>query len=180
MLGNGLLLATKTAYATWNPSDKSGVITLSGGNLSASQTATSALVRATLGKSSGKWYWEVLPTSAANLIGIARASASLTQWCGQNTNSWGYYSADGRIYTNNSPGSTNAAYASGNVIGLALNMDAGTLTFYKNGVAQPYGVSGLTGTIYPAWGDNSADSCTANFGASPFAYTPPTGFTALY
>lgn len=185
MLGNNLGLMQTAAssgatytYATWNSGDKSGAITLSGGDLSASQTASAALVRATLGKSSGKWYWEVRPTTAANVIGVANASASLTQWCGQNANSWGYYATDGRIYTNNSPGSTNAAYASGDVIGLALDMDAGTLTFYKNGVAQPYGVSGLTGTIYPAWGDNSADACTANFGTSMLKFQPPAGYNA--
>lgn len=47
-------------YATWNPSDKSANVTLSNGNLTATITANTAFygARATIGKSSGKWYWE--------------------------------------------------------------------------------------------------------------------------
>lgn len=168
--------SSNQTYATWSPSDKGASITLSGGNLTATQTATNSLVRATLGKSTGKWYWEVTLNTAANEIGIANASASLTQYCGQNTNSWGYYSADGRIYTNNAGGAANAISTTGDVIGCALDMDAGTFTIYRNGAVQANGVSGLTGTIYPAWGNVSADSCTANFGATPFKYTVPAGY----
>ena len=47
-------------YATWNPSDKGTNITLSNGNLTVAKgNAGWESVRATIGVSSGKWYWEV-------------------------------------------------------------------------------------------------------------------------
>lgn len=54
-------------YATLNPSDKDAAITLSGGDLTMS-SATNAWrsVRATIGKSSGKWYWEVTNSTTSN------------------------------------------------------------------------------------------------------------------
>ena len=63
----------------------------------------------------------------------------------------------------------------------AFDRDAGTLTFYKNGVSQGVAKTGLTTTsYYPAVGNNSAnDSGTLNFGQRPFSYTPPTGYNAL-
>lgn len=52
-----------TTYATWNPADKSADITLSLGNLKATQTTSSwDSVRSTIGKTSGKWYWEYTMT----------------------------------------------------------------------------------------------------------------------
>jgi hypothetical protein len=54
-------------FATWNPSDKNANVTLSGGNLTASVASwtTHYAARATIWKSSGKWYWEVTVVSNA-------------------------------------------------------------------------------------------------------------------
>jgi hypothetical protein len=67
------------------------------------------------------------------------------------------------------------------VIGVALDLDAGTLVFYKNNTSQGTAYSSLSGTFYPAVGDYTAGSsvATANFGQRPFAYTAPSGFKAL-
>src|SRR5690606_27738602 len=48
-------------YATWNPSDKSSLITLSNGNLTATRSGANGnrLVRATIARSTGKEYFEV-------------------------------------------------------------------------------------------------------------------------
>jgi len=60
----------------------------------------------------------------------------------------------------------------------ALDMDAGTLKIYKNNVLV-YTINWLTGTWYP-WlsADPSLPAAvlTANFGATPFTYTPPAGY----
>ena len=69
----------------------------------------------------------------------------------------------------------------GDTIGIALDMDGGSLTFYVNGVSQgvAYGV-GITGTMYPAVSIISGGTpgqVTANFGASAFAYPVPSGYT---
>lgn len=96
-------------YATLNPSDKDSAITLSGGNLTMS-SATNAWrsVRATIGKSGGKWYWEVTNTTSSNpywVRGIGNSSATLADRVGIDSNGWGWYN-DGVStlkYTNNTP-----------------------------------------------------------------------------
>lgn len=178
--GSGCPPAAKT-YATWNPSDKGAAVTLMAGRL-VSVTSASGMVRATIGKSSGKWYWEVATNTFATTtpgVGIATASASLTQYLGGNANGYAWFANEGKKYT----GGVGTAYAGSwttitDVIGVALDMDAGTITIYKNGVSLGTMFSGLTGTFYPAMSGNSASLslCVANFGAQPFAYSVPAGF----
>jgi len=117
-------------------------------------------------------------------VGIANSSASLSQYTGQNTNSWGiYYLAsiisNGYLYNAGIAGSGYSDYVANDVIGFALNMDAGTLDVYKNGVAMGSQITGLTGTIYPAVGCGAgSNACTANFGASAFSYSVPIGYNS--
>src|SRR3989344_5257710 len=59
--GNPSATSVSTTFATWNPSDKSASITFSGSDLTATGPTSGSTffsVRATIGKSSGKWYWE--------------------------------------------------------------------------------------------------------------------------
>ena len=64
-------------------------------------------------------------------------------------------------------------------VGIALNVDAGTLQVYSNGVLSgtksftPNSISYVVGSI-----DFQLGSITANFGASAFAYTVPSGYNA--
>jgi hypothetical protein len=59
-------------------------------------------------------------------------------------------------------------------------MDAGTITFYKNGSSQGQAFSGISGGNFrPSTYLYNNASTTANFGQRPFAYTPPSGFLSL-
>ncbi len=60
-------------------------------------------------------------------------------------------------------------------------MDAGTLTFYKNGVSQGQAFSGIADQVYPLWGGNggNAGAASHNFGQRAFAYAAPSGYKAL-
>jgi hypothetical protein len=81
-----------------------------------------------------------------------------------------------------------ASYTTGDVIGIALDMTNGKLWFAKNGTWQASGnpaagtnacFTGITGTLRAALGAySSTPTLTANFGASAFAYSPPSGFNA--
>jgi hypothetical protein len=73
---------------------------------------------------------------------------------------------------------TGTTWTTNDVIGIALDLDAGTLVFYKNGVSQGTAFTGLSGTWYP-WVrvDTSGSVCVANFGQRPFAY-PVSGYKA--
>jgi len=173
-------------YCTWNPLNIAGGV-LSNGNLDLTNTAGGRKV-GTFAVSSGKWYWEINITSAGDaMIGImppsnpaSTAPAQLNYLAGA-ANEYGYYGTNGHKYNNGSSTAYGATFTNGNVIGVALDMDAGTLVFYKNGSSQGTAFTGLTGTFAPgaSAGGSSGASMTANFGQRAFAYTAPSGFKAL-
>ncbi len=186
---NGADMTNTTTYATWNPSDKAASFTLSGGDKIAApdSSGTPGKVRATIGKSSGKWYWEYVIVSYASdvYVGVATSAASVDTYTGAEATSW---SMRGDTFgvdknTNGTPtayGGT-GTLSPGDVIGVALDMNAGTIVFYINNTSQGTAFTGLTGTLYPSVGDSgtfSAPTITANFGATAFTYTPPAGYNA--
>ena len=78
-------------------------------------------------------------------------------------------------------------------MGIALDMDGGTITFYKNGSTQGQAFSGITGDIAP-WITGYSNKNEYNFGSPPYAvssgnadangfgnfeYAPPSGYFAL-
>jgi hypothetical protein len=115
------------------------------------------------------------------MFGLQRAAGTVaTTFIGGNADSWGYYADNGNKYTNNSATSYGASYTTNDVIGVAFDADAGTLTFYKNGASQGQAYSGLTNGPYTfATGNGGSTSAVFNAGARPFAYTAPSGFKAL-
>lgn len=180
----GTTVAART-YATWNPSDKDASFTLSGDNLIATKGTASTWrsLRANQGKSSGKWYWEITTSSTVGycLPGVANSTMSLASYTGVDANGWGYFGNSGNKF-NNGGTAYGATWNNTHTIGIALDMDAGTLTFYKNNVSQGQAFTGITGTVYPCSSlyDN-ASTCTANFGATMLTYTPPSGYnTGVY
>jgi hypothetical protein len=133
--------------------------------------------------STGKWYWEVTQNviTGGMSIGIASANADRPVVTGESSTSHGYQN-DGAKRTNLATASYGASYTTNDVIGVALDMDAGTLTFYKNNTSQGTAFSSLSGSFMPMLSDLSnsqSSSAYINFGQRPFAYTPPTGFKAL-
>jgi hypothetical protein len=63
---------------------------------------------------------------------------------------------------------------------VAVDVDAGTLTFYKNNTSQGQAFSGITGPVVIELGATGGDiGGNINFGQRAFTYTPPTGFEAL-
>lgn len=168
-------------YCVLNTLDKSAALVVSKGNLSAALTVANQIVKASFGLSSGKWYWEVVSSTAVeDMIGVSNAAAVLTAYCGNNANGWAYYKTNGNKYNNATGVAYGASYTSGDIIGVALDIDAGTLTFYKNNVSQGVAFSGLSGPLFPTLSTAGAGGTqVAKFDASKLAYTPPTGFNAL-
>ena len=173
---------------TWNPLDKGASCTLSAGNLAADTNNTGS-VRSVFGASSGKWYWEITNGATGqthSMTGVGLSTALVTSgtnaYPGVDANGYGLYAADGSKYSNGTAVGTNEANwdSTGDVVGVALNMDAGTLTFYVNGVTTGVAFTGLSGTFFAMFGGGagSYSSATANFGATAFSYTPPPGFYA--
>jgi hypothetical protein len=175
-------------YAVWNPLASPGTIT--SGNLNVSATTTGA-TSTTFFQSTGKWYWEVVCTSAVvtnTRFGIINPSGMSTD-LGGNANGWAYL-GDGRVYHNGASASYGVSYATNDILMIALDIDAGKIWYGKNGTWMASGV--------PATGTSPSQSFTANqlmspavasgsgtfayvlnCGQRPFSYTPPTGFKSL-
>ena len=138
----------------------------------------------TIAVTSGKWYAEFTPTflGAAGLVGLVDVSkVAPSAYPNSTAFGWTYISTGNRI-NNNVSVAYGATWAANDVIGVAYDADAGTVTFYKNGVSQGQAYSGITGDIafccYDAASANYAEFA-ANFGQRPFAFSAPSGFKAL-
>ena len=162
----------------------------------------------TIGVSSGKWFWEIkfsAVDSGSSQIGVVdNGPTAATQQLGARTYGWSY-TQGGSVNNNGSSVSGSwASYTTGDIIGVALNLDDNELTFYKNGAVQNSGTaisitasaSTTSGFYFPAGGDNNAGNVTlqANFGNPSYAlssavadgngfgqfeYAPPTGYFSL-
>lgn len=171
-------------YCVMNPLLNANASTITNGNLDVTTSATGfGRVVGSMGVSSGKWYWEVTPTNlgAGMFIGIASADSNATTYVGGDATSYGYYDVNGNKYNNTTAAAYGSAYVANDVIGIALDLSAGTLTFYKNNVSQGTAYTGLSGAFVPAMSDTSSGSSVAtfNFGQRPFTYTAPSGFRPL-
>jgi len=169
-------------FATLNPLSKgSGGITLSEGNLKA-VTAVAGISNtySTFGMNSGKWYWEnYFVTAYQSYSGV---STSVTA-SGGNVAIYVVYVPSGNKDISGSASAYGASFTDGDIIGTALDLDGGTVTFYKNGVSQG-SISLPSNTAewmaYIADG-SSSDSTTQilNFGQdSTFAGTTTAGGNA--
>ena len=179
-------------YCTFNAVNKSAsaLATLANGNLdfSGGGAGSFAMVYATIAPTSGKWYWEVtMNASGETYIGISDPKIypdDNVPGAGRNvgfgTENGYSYGSNGNKYRNGTGTAYGATYSSGNIIGVAYDVDAGTLVFYKNNTSQGTAFTGISGGIYaPAVGGYTSNNVTINFGQRAFAYTAPSGFKAL-
>jgi hypothetical protein len=174
-------------YAVLNPLYIQGATAvLSDGNLQSTTGTTGTKTKpSTIAVSSGQWYWEVTPTAGSGgadyHIGIANADFTTTAVLGSTSTEYSYaHTAVKR--NNNTSTAYGATYTTNDIIGVALDLDGGTLTYYKNGVSQGQAFSGISGTYVAIAGDGSTAQTSTfvfNFGQRPFSYTPPSGFKAL-
>lgn len=170
----------------WNPADKSDNVSLTGGNLLATQSMSVSNYqggRALLFKSSGKWYWEVdviSILSTPQILGIALLTWDENTFVGQNAGAIGYGGATGQKFVNGVTSAFGAAFIAGNVIGFALDLNGNTLQVLKNNVSLGT-IAIPAGLYYPAYSQLSAtDSLYGLFDQQRLAYAPPAGFSAFY
>ena len=159
-----------------------------------------------IGMSSGKWYWEIAYTGGSNvcMLGISNQTALAAEnHLGAYTGGHGYYSANGNYYRDGSSVGYGSTYTTGDIIGVTLDADSGTLTFYKNNVSQGTATSSLdtNETWFAVTSDASGSASVTtiiNFGQDSsfagnktpqgytdangigdFYYAPPAGYLAL-
>lgn len=172
-------------YCTLNPlNNASARHAVSQGNLAASLSVTGddRMLHGTVFVSSGKWYFEYIYAggSSVGAVGIA-TNAAVTSGGGTPQASSVIYFGNGAIYRNAASIGTFATYTTSDVIGVAFDLDALTVAFYKNNTLITT-VASVTADAYSigAFANNPGDNFVVNFGQRPFAYTPPTGFKALH
>jgi hypothetical protein len=187
-----LTSATAANYAVMNPNNiSSSSVSVTSGNLDLSIAASATCAVSTMAVTSGKWYWEFTAGSASsNSYYVSVCDVNNWSAPGKSQNDmynspyvWTYYGTTGQKITAATVASYGATFTNGDVIGVALDMDAGTLVFYKNNTSQGTAYSVFAGkTIAPMIGNGSSTNSIAgsiNFGQRPFTYTPPTGYVAL-
>lgn len=185
-------------YATLDYTSIGSSVTLSNGGLDIAIAGGGTGTMSTLDMLTGKWYWEVTPTAQGSTdafyVSVIDADKFALSNATQNTmyNSpylWTYYGiasgGSGQKGTNGSSGWTTygSPFTVGDVIGVALDMDAGTLTYYKNGTSQGVAFTGFAGRRMRAAVCNGASgnsvNMNINFGQRPFKYTIPSGFKTV-
>jgi hypothetical protein len=187
--------ATTANYCTLNPLAATyATPTISNGNLDVVSNGNYAQALGTIAvPPSGKWYWEATAT-----IGVGDNERRFVGLWSTNNFDFGnstpqestqgalhYYALDGDIAINDPfPfADYGATWTTGDVIGVAVNMDTNQVTFYKNNASQgtvslPSNMQGVS--LYPSViGLYSNSGLSLNFGQRPFTYTPPSGFKSL-
>ena len=167
-------------YCTLNPLSSNLATKPQEGNLYFNtDPSDNAFYIGTMGVSSGKWYWEYQVTSQYCSMGVTQLSYSYGYFP-TSSGSLAYANYSGTKYNNGTSGGSYITVANGDKIGIALDLDSGTITMYKNNVSQGVMYSGLSGTFFPLLGGpNGWGAGYVNFGQRPFAYTPPTGHKAI-
>jgi len=134
-----------------------------------------------VGITSGRWYWEVLVEE----IGTGRTTslpASLGVYCPGF--GYEYFIQRGDALTFANLGSMNFGFNHGDRIGIRYDGDAGSITFYSNGVfgfTQNIGTGGVR--CFPFAGHCNSGTIlsrtTTNFGASTMVFAIPSGYNTL-
>ena len=172
--------------------------TLSNGNLTSTSNTSDYTILCNMGAKKGKWYWEVKMGNAGNTRspGVVRADKILISgnssgfYPGGDGNATNFTSAwngsTGFVQTNTNGTQTQVTsnvttLASGDIAGVALDLDNYTLKFYKNGTLDG------TATLSAAWIEDFVLPCARadhnqimhfNFGSGFFGTTAVTSANA--
>ena len=189
---NGTMTQTidtpSNVFATYNPLVISALASMSNGNLQGSVSSTGEKKGvATLGVSSGKYYAEqkvsALSGTLVNWFGIFEINDYAINATGRSLSNgqynWGYEN-DGSVDNNGSSHTSGLpTYTTGDIIGVALDLDNGYIYFSKNGTFINSGdpTSGSSGT--GGFSVNITDK-TYCMGAVPYAFDGTTTVQANF
>lgn len=180
----------------WDPAAKGAGVTLSTTNTSndtASYGSSNGVVLGTVGKSSGKWYWELVVGSGTvtnGNTGIGKSGSESSAYGGQTAASISTGPIGGGFFNNNTQSGQSATYAANDILCFALDMD--NLLFYAQRNATGWFGSAFSanpatqtnGYTIPSsgtWFPMSTCYSSGNSYRFPttLTYTPPSGFTSL-
>jgi hypothetical protein len=160
--GNGrqALDTPSNVSATLNPLENYyGTSTLSNGNNTQNQSSSSnnyCMVPSTLGFNSGKWYWEMKCVSNSSNSDMWYGTGITSNypggnaaWLGVYANDYGVYgysysAGKAATYTGSNRTDQGTSFATGDIIGVAVDCDNLAMYVHKNGVYMP-DASNVTG-----------------------------------
>ncbi len=194
--------ASDVTPTTFDSTNKDASITLSSADLTAAGTgggvgSAFTISRQLAGKYVAEFTIDAATSSPADLsVGVAKVGAGTGVAIGEDASSYGYRGTGlARTGAATVAGVTLATFAAGDIIGVIFDVDIGAVWFSKNGVLQNGATlteiekgdvtnaafTGLSGTFMMGVGDPSGTdslTVTANFGATSFTGTTPTGFSS--
>ena len=196
---NDQVISESSEYATLNPLSKNSNVSLTDGNLAMSISSAGHYSSiATLGMTTGKYYWEVgagkgwSNDPAWGIVGEEaehyddQTNSVPGAWVRNNGRRY-YEGTEGDVWMAASQMNVN----SGNTLGLAYDGTAGTLQVFINGITQGTAFTGLkkgmtrnlgsgtSNTWYPVFKMYDGGPINVNFGQKPFKFAPPKGFLPL-
>ncbi len=194
--GNDSLEDTPTNnFATMNPLVPSPSVTWANGNLDlsgSSGTAYSQNNTSTFGVSSGKWYVEVKYTFGGTnnvYVGICPITVAADANMTGSVTDAAVLRMSNETYIEGTSASSGTSISSGDIIGIALDMDNNKVWFSVQGTYISSGnpstganatFDGITaGETMAICGRPLNGTLNFNFGQRAFTYTPPTGFKKL-
>ena len=191
-------------FCTSNPLDQNGGMTFTEGNLTTSSTSASwRSTRGTFGITQGKWYWEVKAVNTGGslldmMVGVSDISIAIPAEFSSSNPALTYTAGSGNKQLNGVNTSYGATYNINDIIGVAFDADALTVTFYKNGTSQGTITTGWSSgvtwspaiSLYGRYSNTqaswnfgnptySANSYTDGAGYGNFSYQVPSGFYSL-
>lgn len=194
-----LIVPSSAAFAdtftTFDPANKGANVDLSGGNLIATKNNSAWQgTRSVLSvPASTQCYWETTINSgfgggAAPGTGIGNGSATVSNYVWIDTNGWALNpvagssgSGTGKATNNSTVAYGGKTFSNGDTFGTYFDSGTGNLGFIANdGTDMGVAFSGLAADTYYAYVSmfGTGANWTANFGATAFAHTPPTGYSA--
>jgi len=195
-------------FATMNPLIPGQTnYTYSDGNLTITQgSAAWVKSNSTFGMSSGKWYWEGKWVSGNYTVFAVDNTDTAAPYSATSNSAVGY-KRNGNVEIGTDPQTDIAAYAHGDTVSVALDMDNDAVYFYKNGAIQnsgdptsgasktgAYALPVANSTYFANISPYGSGATSMNFGSPPYAisssnadedgfgnfeYAVPAGYFAL-